>query len=63
MILGTLRMSARGVLLLSVISASFALAGCGQKGPLFLPSTPAAKAKPVPPVVENDSEVPTQPVR
>jgi predicted small lipoprotein YifL len=62
-ILGTLRKSAHGVVLLTALGVGLALAGCGQKGPLYLPATPAVKSKPAQPVMENDNDVLTQPAR
>ncbi|MEZ5701801.1 MAG: lipoprotein [Burkholderiaceae bacterium] len=62
-ILGILRKPARGMLLLTAIAASVAMVGCGQKGPLYLPTAPASKAKPVQPAVETTSDVPTPTAR
>ncbi|MBC7574819.1 MAG: lipoprotein [Herminiimonas sp.] len=42
---------------------TLALAGCGQKGPLFMPVTRAApiKSAPLPPVTNSAAEVPIAP--
>jgi len=49
------------VMLISLAAGAFLLAGCGQKGPLFLPGTPSTIRTPVPeqqpaPVEEDDEE-------
>jgi predicted small lipoprotein YifL len=39
------RMNARAVLLVALVAASLVLAGCGSKGPLYLPDKPSESSK------------------
>jgi predicted small lipoprotein YifL len=62
-ILGALRLPTRALVVAALMGIGLMVVGCGQKGPLYLPTNTGAHAKQVKPVVDDTAELKDQPSR
>jgi predicted small lipoprotein YifL len=62
-ILGALRLHIRALAVASLVGAGLLMVGCGQKGPLYLPTHTGAQAKPAKPANDKEEEIKDQPAR
>jgi predicted small lipoprotein YifL len=62
-ILGALRLPTRALVVAALMGAGLMVVGCGQKGPLYLPTNTGAHVKHAKPAVDDSVEVKGQPAR
>ncbi|OAD41070.1 hypothetical protein LPB72_14175 [Hydrogenophaga crassostreae] len=62
-ILGALSVPTRPLVVAALMGAGLLVAGCGQKGPLYLPTDTGVQAKPSKPAIEDGAKVKDQPLR
>jgi len=62
-ILGALSVPTRPLVLAALMGVGLLVVGCGQKGPLYLPTDAGVQAKPAKPAIRDDGEVKDQPAR